>query len=151
MLIPSELAFTDQNQAWAKINLNLVPRVLPLLRESRESTLGTRLNKPKFKLTSYEQIYWLPVGNELSSDSQRFEDFKLLHLKQFTITDFFSSKVHAHQSHDAVTCNLCQLLFFLFLEKNYIFLDLLKRKKVLSHKMVMFPFVECTVHFLDFS
>ena len=37
--------------------------------------------------------------SKLSSVGQRFEDFKLLHLKQSTITDFFSSLVHAHQSH----------------------------------------------------
>ena len=29
--------------------------------------------------------------SKLSSDSERFEDFRLLHLKQSTITDFFSS------------------------------------------------------------
>ena len=50
--------------------------------------------------------------SKLSSDSQCFEDFKLLHLKQTTITDFFSFKVHGHQSHDFI--NFVPIVLYLF-------------------------------------
>ena len=49
------------------------------------------------------------------------------------------------------TCFHCLFVWF-FLEKNDIpFIDLVQRKTVLSHRMVMFPFAECTVHCLDSS
>ena len=47
--------------------------------------------------------------------------------------------------------NNLEVTTIFFFRKNDIFLDLVPRKTVSSHKMVMFPFAECSVHCLDSS
>ena len=76
--------------------------------------------------------------SKLSSVGQCFEDFKLLDLKQSTITDFFSSWADAPWLLEAINLK-------------FPFSDSVPRKTLLSHKVVMFLFAECTVHRLDSS
>ena len=76
-----------------------------------------------------------------------------IHTVQVKITDHrFLFYVHAHESHDYWKLStLLAYTNFFFKNDILVALAMVQRKTALSHKMVMFPFAECTVHCLDSS